>query len=59
MEGDFYIQGHRMRSGSLKRSRETIWQLDHRLKCGDATSAEDVGRMKDGVKAALVVTDPA
>lgn len=36
-----------------------LWQLGrHRLLCGDSTIAEDVGRLLDGNKPALMVTDP-
>lgn len=36
-----------------------LWHLgDHRLLCGDSTSAEDVDRLMEGVKAALCATDP-
>lgn len=31
---------------------------DHRLMCGDATSAEEVGRLLDGAKPNLTITDP-
>ncbi len=36
-----------------------LWQLgNHRLLCGDATSADDVARLLDGAKPQLCVTDP-
>ena len=37
---------------------ETVEGKDHRLLCGDATSAEDVRRLMDGERAALCATDP-
>ena len=36
-----------------------VWVLGrHRLLCGNATSADDVGRLLDGVSPTLMVTDP-
>ncbi len=36
-----------------------VWIMgDHRLICGDSTSAEDVNRLLDGGKADIVFTDP-
>ena len=36
-----------------------LWILgNHRVLCGDSTKAEDVGRLMDGAKAHLVITDP-
>ncbi len=36
-----------------------LWQLgDHRLLCGDATSADDVARLLDGAAPKLLTTDP-
>lgn len=40
-------------------SRGQLWRLgEHRLLCGDSTSAEDVARVMGGEKADAVVTDP-
>ena len=39
--------------------RGQVWQLgNHRLMCGDSTSAEDVTRLMNGEKADMVFTDP-
>jgi DNA modification methylase len=39
--------------------RGDLWVMgDHRLLCGDSTSEEDVGRLMNGAKAALMNTDP-
>lgn len=36
-----------------------VWQLgQHRLMCGDSTSADDVIKLMGGEKASLIVTDP-
>jgi DNA modification methylase len=36
-----------------------LWLLgEHRVLCGDSTSADDVGRLMDGAKADMVFTDP-
>ena len=36
-----------------------MWLLgDHRLLCGDATKAEDVGRVLEGVKPGVIIADP-
>lgn len=36
-----------------------IWLLgDHRVMCGDSTSAQDVARLMDGAQADLLLTDP-
>ena len=36
-----------------------LWVLgEHRLLCGDATSAEDVARLLDGAEPKLLATDP-
>src|SRR5690606_30231583 len=42
-----------------KSQRGEVYELGrHRVMCGDATSAEDVGRLMAGERAALVVTSP-
>ena len=42
-----------------KAKRGDIYLLgDHRLMCGDSTSAEDVAKLMDGQKADMVFTDP-
>lgn len=39
--------------------RGQLWQVGrHRLLCGDSTNAEDVARLMDGEKAAMVWSDP-
>ena len=36
-----------------------VWELgNHRLLCGDATSAADIAKLMDGAKAHLLLTDP-
>ena len=36
-----------------------VWQLgEHRLMCGDSTSADDVAKLMDGNKADMVLSDP-
>lgn len=40
-------------------ARGDLYELgDHRLMCGDATSADDVGRLTEGKMADMVFTDP-
>ncbi len=40
-------------------ARGDIWRLGkHRLMCGDATSAEEVGKLMGGAKASIVWSDP-
>lgn len=39
--------------------RGEVWQLgNHRVMCGDSTSAEDVGKLRGGVLADMLCTDP-
>ena len=42
-----------------KVKRGDIWQLgEHRIMCGDSTSSDDVAKLMNGEKAAMVFTDP-
>ena len=44
---------------AVETQRGDLWILgQHRLLCGDSTNPEDVDRLMDGKKAALVATDP-
>jgi len=39
--------------------RGDVWQMgEHRVMCGDSTSAEDVAKLMDGKRAELAVTSP-
>ena len=39
--------------------RGDVWVMgDHRLMCGDSTSADDVEKLMCGAKAGMVFTDP-
>lgn len=59
VEDDFDVQGALDQIKEPETQRGDIWQLGrHILMCGDSTNAEDVTRLMDGTKAALVVTDP-
>ncbi|MEK4853871.1 site-specific DNA-methyltransferase [Paenibacillus sp. FSL H7-0756] len=59
VEDDFDVQGALDQIKEPETCRGDVWQLGrHILMCGDSTSAEDVARLMDGTKAALVVTDP-
>lgn len=44
---------------AVRCKRGDVWQLgNHRLMCGDSTSADDVEKLMEGTKADLVFTDP-
>jgi hypothetical protein len=46
-------------SGAPITTRGELWLLgEHRLLCGDSTSAEDMARLLNGERAALLSTDP-
>lgn len=59
VEDDFDVQGALDQIKEPETCHGDVWQLGkHILMCGDSTDAEDVAKLMDGVKAALVVTDP-
>ncbi|AJS59218.1 site-specific DNA-methyltransferase [Paenibacillus sp. IHBB 10380] len=59
IEDDFDVQKALDNIKKTETQRGDVWQLGrHILMCGDSTSEEDVNRLMDGKKAALVVTDP-
>lgn len=59
VEDEFDVQGALDQIKEPETRPGDVWQLGrHFLMCGDSTNAEDVARLMDGVKAALVVTDP-
>lgn len=48
-----------IKEGEPHTKRNDIYELGrHRVMCGDATSKEDMEKLMDGVKAAMVFTDP-
>ncbi|MFB0841800.1 site-specific DNA-methyltransferase [Paenibacillus oleatilyticus] len=58
-EDDFEVQRALDEIQEPETRRGDVWQLGrHILMCGDATDRDDVQRLMDGTKAALVVTDP-
>lgn len=58
-EDDFDVEKALEQIKEPETRRGDIWQLGrHRLVCGDATDRADVALLMDGIKAALVVTDP-
>ncbi|GIO06230.1 adenine methyltransferase [Brevibacillus reuszeri] len=59
VEDDFDIQKALNEIKEPETKQGDIWQLGrHLLMCGDSTSLDDVQTLMDGIKAALVVTDP-
>lgn len=59
VEDDFDVTHALLQIEEPETQRGDVWQLGpHLLMCGDATSSEDVARLMDNAKAALVVTDP-
>lgn len=59
VEDDFDVQHALDQIKEPETQRGDVWQLGrHILMCGDSTNEEDVARLMDGKKTALVVTDP-
>lgn len=59
VEDDFDVGKALEQIDEPETQRGDVWQLGpHLLMCGDATDSDDVTRLMDGAKAALVVTDP-
>ncbi len=58
-EDDFNVEEELAKIDEPQTKRGDIYQLgEHRLMCGDSTSAEDVANLMNGNKARLVFTDP-
>lgn len=56
-EDDFDVDGALEMESRVERGQ--VWKLgDHRLMCGDSTSADDVSKLMNGKKADMVFTDP-
>lgn len=56
-EDDFDVDGALEMESRVERGQ--VWRLgDHRLMCGDSTSAEDVSKLMQGKEADVVLSDP-